>query len=150
MSASSATEGVSDLVSRGLSKSLGVMDLAGLKNLQNRSLRTRSMKASIKQRLKALAAEPLETLEVAREIDKLVSNVAFRHGRGTDSLYINSPYHSLHMKSSVAITSSSLKTWQFCVAPFPTGKYLIKESRHCQNPLLPWKAAGMKRTGPCQ
>lgn len=73
MSASSATEGVSDLVSRGLSKGLGVMDLAGLKNLQNRSLRTRSLKASIKQRLKSLTAEPLEALEVAREIDKLVS-----------------------------------------------------------------------------
>lgn len=73
MSASSIPEGVSDLASRGTSKGWGVIDLAGLKSLQNRSLRTRSLKTFIKQRLKAFAAEPLEALEVAREIDKLVS-----------------------------------------------------------------------------
>lgn len=77
MSASPIPEGVSDLVSRGASKGWGVMDLAGLKSLQNRSLRTRNLKTSIKQRLKALTAEPLEALEVAREIDKLVGLPAY-------------------------------------------------------------------------
>ncbi|KAJ5161394.1 hypothetical protein N7492_006786 [Penicillium capsulatum] len=70
-SASHVPEGAQDLVSRGLSKRLGAIDLSGLKGLQNRSLRTRNFKATIQQRLKAMAADPLEGLEVAREIDKL-------------------------------------------------------------------------------
>ncbi|KAJ5679848.1 hypothetical protein N7462_008092 [Penicillium macrosclerotiorum] len=67
MSASQSPEGASDLLSRGVSK----LDLPGLKGLQNRSLRTRNFKATINQRLQAFAAEPVEALEVAREIDKL-------------------------------------------------------------------------------
>jgi hypothetical protein len=150
MSASPATEGVSDLVSRGLSKSLGVMDLAGLKNLQNRSLRTRSMKASIKQRLKSLTAEPLEALEVAREIDKLVSHGASRCDQAANPLCINSPCHSPRMKNSAATMNSSPKTWRFYVAQSQTGQYLTKASRHCQNLLLLWRAGNMKRTDPCR
>ena len=76
-SSSQLPEGAQDLVSRGLSRRLGAIDLPGLKGLQNRSLRTRNFKASIQQRLKAtLSADPLEAQEVAREIDKLVSNRA--------------------------------------------------------------------------
>lgn len=110
MSASSVHEGVSDLVSRGLSKGLGVMDLAGLKNLQNRSLRTRSMKATLKQRLKSLTAEPLEALEVARELDRLVSYGASGCDSVIDPSCINSPCRFPHMKSSAATTNSFPRT----------------------------------------
>lgn len=67
----------SDGISRGLSKRLNTLDLPGLKGLQNRSLRARKLKASTNQRFKALAAESLEGLEVAREIEKLVRFVIF-------------------------------------------------------------------------
>lgn len=60
-------------MSRGLSKRLGAIDLPRLKGLQNRSLRTRNFKATIQERLKTMTADPMEGLEVAREIDKLVS-----------------------------------------------------------------------------
>ena len=56
--------GVSELTSRGITKRIGTIDLGSLKGLQQRSLRTRS--------LKALTAEPTEGLEVARELGKLV------------------------------------------------------------------------------
>lgn len=56
--------GFSEMISRSVSKRLGDIPV-----LKNRSLRTRKFKASVN---KALAAEPLEALEVAREIDKLV------------------------------------------------------------------------------
>lgn len=150
MSASRVAEGVSDLVSRGLSKGLSVMDLAGLKNLQNRSLRTRSMKASIKQHLKSLTAEPLEALEVAREIDKLVSHGASRWDAATDPLCTNSPCHSPRMKNSAETMNSSPKTWPFCGAQSQIGLYLTKASGHYQNLLLLWRAANMKRTDLCR
>jgi len=67
----------SDVVSPSLSKRLSTLDLPGLKGLQNRSPRTRSLKASIKQRLMTLEAESLEGLEVAREIEKLVRATHF-------------------------------------------------------------------------
>lgn len=73
MSSSQATDGASDLAPRGLSKRLGAIDLSGLKGLQNRSLRIRNFKASINQRLKAMQAEPLEALEVARAVENLAS-----------------------------------------------------------------------------
>ncbi|KAJ5662540.1 uncharacterized protein N7477_010156 [Penicillium maclennaniae] len=71
MSASPHGDQASDLVSRGLSKRIGTLDLPGLKGLQSRSLRTRSFKASINQHYKSLIAESLEGLEVAREVEKL-------------------------------------------------------------------------------
>ena len=80
MSALPLPDEASDLVSRGLSKRLSTLDLPGLKGLQNRSLRTRKLKASTNQRFKALAAESLEGLEVAREIEKLVRLVVFHIG----------------------------------------------------------------------
>ncbi|KAJ5082976.1 hypothetical protein N7532_012019 [Penicillium argentinense] len=64
-------EGASDFLSRGFSKRLGTIDLPGIKGLQNRSIRTKRFKATLDQRLKSLTAEPLECLEVVREIDKL-------------------------------------------------------------------------------
>lgn len=73
MSARSNQDEASDFVSRSLSKRLSTLDLPGLKGLQTRSLRTRSLKASMKQHFKTLVAESLEGLEVAREIEKLVS-----------------------------------------------------------------------------
>src|SRR4051794_4272260 len=73
LSASQAQQaGASDLTSRGITKRIGTLDLGGLRGLQQRSLRTRSLKASIYQRLMALSAEPIEVLEVAREFAKLV------------------------------------------------------------------------------
>jgi hypothetical protein len=74
MSASQAQQaGVSELTSRGIAKRIGTLDLGGLRGLQQRSLRTRSLKASVNQRLMALSAEPAEVLDVAREFDRLVS-----------------------------------------------------------------------------
>lgn len=78
MSSSRATDGASDLATRGLSKRLGGIDLSGLKGLQNRSLRIRNFKASIDQRLKAMQAEPLEALEVARAVENLASYLCRR------------------------------------------------------------------------
>ncbi|KAJ5522497.1 hypothetical protein N7527_006612 [Penicillium freii] len=63
--------GVSELSSRGITKRIGTIDLGSLKGLQQRSLRTRSLKASVNRRLMALTAEPTEGLEVARELGKL-------------------------------------------------------------------------------
>ncbi|KAG0160888.1 hypothetical protein PDIDSM_8420 [Penicillium digitatum] len=63
--------GVSELTARGITKRIGSIDLGSLKNLQQRSLRTRSLKASVNRRLMALTAEPTEGLEVARELGKL-------------------------------------------------------------------------------
>lgn len=73
MSSSQPADAASDLATRGLSKRLGGIDLPGLKGLQNRSLRTRNFKATINQRLKAMQAEPLEALEVARAVENLAS-----------------------------------------------------------------------------
>lgn len=67
-------EGASEALSRGISKRLKGIELPGFKSLQNRSLRTRKFKAAFDQQLKALVAEPMECLEVVREIDKLVSH----------------------------------------------------------------------------
>lgn len=73
MSAPQAQQaGVSELTSRGITKRIGTIDLGSLKGLQQRSLRTRSLKASVNRRLMALTAEPKEGLEVAREPGKLV------------------------------------------------------------------------------
>lgn len=72
MSSSQTPDDASDLVTRGLSKRLGGIDLHGLKGLHNRSLRTRNFKATINRRLKAMQAEPLEALEVARAVEILV------------------------------------------------------------------------------
>ncbi|OQE01778.1 hypothetical protein PENSOL_c003G02775 [Penicillium solitum] len=63
--------GVSELTSRGITKRIGTIDLGSLKGLQQRSLRTRSLKASVNRRLMALTAEPKEGLDVARELGKL-------------------------------------------------------------------------------
>ncbi|KAJ5961498.1 hypothetical protein N7501_006439 [Penicillium viridicatum] len=72
MSAPQAQQaGVSELTSRGIAKRIGTIDLGSLKGLQQRSLRTRSLKASVNRRLMALTAEPTEGLEVARELEKL-------------------------------------------------------------------------------
>ncbi|KAJ5971660.1 uncharacterized protein N7479_001578 [Penicillium vulpinum] len=74
MSAPQAQQtGAAELTSRGITKRIGTLDLSSLKGLQQRSLRTRSLKASVNQRLLALAAEPAETLEVAREFERLAS-----------------------------------------------------------------------------
>jgi hypothetical protein len=78
--------GLSELASRGISKRLGAMDLGSLKGLQQRSLRARTLKASISQRLKVLAAEPKEALEVARGIEHLVSLSKYKFlGNYTDA-----------------------------------------------------------------
>lgn len=74
MSAGPIPDATSDFVSRGLTKRLGTMDLLGFKGLNSRSLRTRKFKAAFDRHLKSLVAEPMECLEVVREIDKLVSH----------------------------------------------------------------------------
>lgn len=72
MSADPAPEGLPNFLPRSkISKRLSV---PGLRGLQSKSLRTRKLKAAFDQHLKALVAEPMECLEVVREIDKLVSH----------------------------------------------------------------------------
>ncbi|KAJ5909406.1 hypothetical protein N7504_004049 [Penicillium tannophilum] len=73
LSSRQAAAEASDFVSRGLSKRLGGIDLRGLKGLPSRSLRTRSFKAAVDQHRKYLVADPIEVLEVAREIETLKS-----------------------------------------------------------------------------
>lgn len=60
-----------ELTSRGISKRLST-NLGGFKGLQQRSLRSRTLRASINQHFKILHAEPKEAGEVAREIATLV------------------------------------------------------------------------------
>ncbi|KAJ5779788.1 hypothetical protein N7457_007508 [Penicillium paradoxum] len=61
----------SELTSRGITKRLGTIDLGSIRGLQQRSMRTRTLKASINKRLQELTAEPTEAAEVARELEKL-------------------------------------------------------------------------------
>ncbi|KAJ6157890.1 hypothetical protein N7470_005482 [Penicillium chermesinum] len=61
----------SDLVSRGMDKPTGTMTLNVLRNLQNLSLKPRGAKAAYNQKVKALVCDPSESLEVAREIERL-------------------------------------------------------------------------------
>lgn len=63
---------LSSVTTHGLQRRLGAIDLSSIKVLHSRSLRTRSLRASVSSRMKALSAEPYESLEVAREIEKLV------------------------------------------------------------------------------
>lgn len=103
MSAPQAQQaGVSELTSRGITKRIGTLDLGGLKGLQQRSLRTRSLKASINQRLMALTAEPTEGLEVARELGKLVNIGIPNRIACTDGVFY-SHFHSLCMNNFAAI-----------------------------------------------
>lgn len=81
LSSRQAAAEASDFVARGLSKRLGGIDLRGLKGLPNRSLRTRSFKAAVDQHRKSQVADPVEVLEVAREIEKLVSSKESGPGR---------------------------------------------------------------------
>lgn len=64
--------GIIALASRELQKQRSTIGLSGLKELQNRSLRTRSMKSRMNTRVRLMGADPYEALEVAREIDNLV------------------------------------------------------------------------------
>lgn len=149
-SASPISEEATDLISRRISKRLSAIDLSGFKGLQHRSLRSRNLKASINQRMKAMAAEPLEALEVVREIDKLVSYSAYKRGASTDLMCGHSPDPFLHMRSFVGTTSSSHKMWPFCAVRSQTGQFLTRVSRHCPSPLPPWRAGSTKRTNPCR
>ncbi|KAF7715837.1 Uncharacterized protein PECH_006009 [Penicillium ucsense] len=56
---------------KGLSGRLGSVKLTGFKRMRSRSLRTRTFDMKMIRRLKALQAEPLEALEIARAIDNL-------------------------------------------------------------------------------
>ena len=75
-----------ELTSRSISKRLGT-NLNSLRGFQQRSLRSRTLKASISQRVKALLAEPTEALEVAREIARLVS-MSVLNSRGALTEYL--------------------------------------------------------------
>ncbi|KAK4927462.1 hypothetical protein LTR66_016285 [Elasticomyces elasticus] len=59
-----------EFTSKGISKRLST-NLGSLRGFQQRSLRSRTMKASINQRLKTLTADPTEALDVARNIEEL-------------------------------------------------------------------------------
>ncbi|OOG00519.1 hypothetical protein ASPCADRAFT_511500 [Aspergillus carbonarius ITEM 5010] len=59
-----------NLMPQGLHKRLCAIDF-GLRPLHNKSLRSRSFRASVDSRLKVLAAETKEALQVAREVGKL-------------------------------------------------------------------------------
>jgi hypothetical protein len=93
--------GASELMSRGITKRIGSLDLGSLKGLQQRSLRTRSLKASVNQRLMALTAEPAEGLEVARELGKLVSI-----GIPNKTICTDWPFHS-HFRSPYTTNSAA-------------------------------------------
>lgn len=102
MSAPQAQQaGASELTSRGITKRIGSIDLGSLKGLQQRSLRTRSLKASVNRRLMALTAEPTEGLEVARELGKLVSIGIPIRITSTDWAF-DSHSHFLHMTDFAA------------------------------------------------
>lgn len=73
LSTSPVPEGVSDILSRRLSNRLSAIDIPGLKGLSHRSLRAKKLQESFNQRLRTLLADPSEALDVAREIDRLVS-----------------------------------------------------------------------------
>lgn len=62
----------SDLVSRGVDRHSGVINFNVLRTLQSRSSRSRGAKAAYSQKVKTFISEPSESLEVAREIEKLV------------------------------------------------------------------------------
>lgn len=62
----------SELTSWGITKRIGTIDLGSLRGRQQRSMRSRTLKASINKRLQALSAEPTEAVEVARELERLV------------------------------------------------------------------------------
>lgn len=73
MSASQIQQaGSSELTSRGITKRISNIDIGSLKGLHQRSMRTRTLKASINKRLQALTAEPTEAGEIARELERLV------------------------------------------------------------------------------
>jgi hypothetical protein len=72
-SAPAQQAGAFDLTPWGITKRIGALDLGSLRGLQQRSMRTRTLKASINKRLQALTAEPTEALEVARELEEVVS-----------------------------------------------------------------------------
>lgn len=146
MSSSQAPDDTSDLVTRGLSKRLGGIDLPGLKGLQNRSLRTRNFKATINRRLKPRQAEPLEALEVARAVEILVSYFHWINATNANLVLGFSQCPSLHTKSFVATTICSLRTWLSCDSLFQTGQCLIRVSKHCQNRLPLLKVGSTKTT----
>lgn len=100
LSAPQAQQAGASELSRGITKRIGSLDLGSLKGLQQRSLRTRSLKASVNQRLMALTAEPAEGLEVARELGKLVSI-----GMPDRTICTDRPFHS-HFRS-LHITNSA-------------------------------------------
>ncbi|PWY88352.1 rho guanyl nucleotide exchange factor [Aspergillus heteromorphus CBS 117.55] len=63
------------LMPQGFHKRLSAIDF-GFKAFQNRSLRSRNFRASVESRLKALAAEAKEALQVAREVGNLAKSFA--------------------------------------------------------------------------
>lgn len=79
---------MSNLESKGGTQSLNGL---GLKNLQNRSLRTRKFKQDFNLRFGLVSADPAEALDVARATEVLVGDpVLLSPGLGfvqTDGLY---------------------------------------------------------------
>ncbi|KAJ5544537.1 hypothetical protein N7535_007064 [Penicillium sp. DV-2018c] len=72
MSSSQAQQsGAFDLTPWGITKRISALDLGSLRGLQRRSMRTRTLKASINKRLQALTAEPKEALAVAHELEEV-------------------------------------------------------------------------------
>ncbi|CAG7916299.1 unnamed protein product [Penicillium olsonii] len=59
-----------EFTSKGISKRLST-NLGSLRGLKQGSLRSRTMKASVNERLKTLTADPAEALDVARNIEEL-------------------------------------------------------------------------------
>lgn len=121
MSAGPIPEGPLDFLPRSsISKRLSV---PGLRGLQNRSLRTRKFKAAFDQHLKALVAEPMECLEVVREIDKLVSHYTQCHTpERVLSLQLYCSRCPFPSTRNFAVTMNfSRRTWPSYAAQSPTG-----------------------------
>ena len=137
--------GASELMSRGITKRIGSLDLGSLKGLQQRSLRTRSLKASVNQRLMALTAEPTEGLEVARELGKLVSIGIQNRIIRTDWPF-HSHFHSLPMTNSAATMNCWHKTLLSCAGQLRTGQYMTKGSRRFPSRSRPLSDADKRPT----
>lgn len=122
-----------ELTSRGISKRLST-NLGSLRGFQQRSLRSRTMKASVNQRLRALTADPAEALDVARNIAELVSVSVCNLSIPTLTLEcsLNS---SLHMTNTALTMSSSRMMSLFCAGNLPNGQSTIEESRQWPNRL---------------
>lgn len=82
---------------RGIHKRLSAIDF-GLRTLHAKSLRSRSFRASMDSRLKALAAETKEALQVALEVGNLVRfSISSTNLSTTNLTWVVGVFHSIQI-----------------------------------------------------